>query len=522
MSYPRLLLALIAVSLFSIHAHAAATLASPFTDGAVLQREQPVPVWGTAAPGEKVSVSFAGQTLSTTTGTDGRWRVELAPLPASAAPRDLVVRAANTLTVRDVLVGEVWLASGQSNMEWRLSYVVSKTELAAVNTPQIRQFLAAKTPANEPASTVGGAWAPAIGDTAAPFSAVAYYFALELHNRLKVPVGILNSSWGGTGIDPWISSDAYRTTPALSDAFARHARGPRPTPQEKADFEAKFAAWEKARDAAKAARQPFTEPVPPAPRGTPNYRTLTALNNGMIAPLAPYALRGAIWYQGESNTSQAAGYALRKTALVEGFRAQFARPALPVYWVQLPNYDHGNRNSDTWHWAELREAQTKALSIPHTGQAVTIDVGEPKGLHPRNKKPVGERLALLALARTYAVKDVIDSGPVFKSAIREGRAYRVGYEPSTSPLRAAPAGLTGFELAGEDRVFHPAEARIDGSTVVVASAAVASPVAVRYAYRNAPVAGLFNAAGLPAAPFRTDDWPAPKAPKTPPPPTPES
>ncbi|MET0263387.1 MAG: sialate O-acetylesterase [Rariglobus sp.] len=508
----------------------AVSLAPLFSDGAVLQREKPVPIWGTASAGEKITVTFAGQSLATTADTAGRWRINLAALPASDSPRELVVKGTNTLTIRDVVVGEVWLASGQSNMEWPLSYVVSKADLAAINFPLIRQFKTAKTPAHSPASSVEGTWAPARPTTAGQFSAVAYYFALELNRRLNVPVGILNSSWGGTGIDPWIAAEAYSTTPELAGAFAKHEKVPRPTADEKAAYETLRITWEKARDAAKATKQPFTEPAPKAPAGTATNRTITALNNGMIAPLAPYALRGAIWYQGESNTAHASGYALRMSALISGFRTQFAQPHLPVYWVQLPNFDHGNRNSDTWHWAELREAQTKTLAVPHTGQAITIDVGEPKGLHPKNKKPVGERLALLALARTYAVEHVVDSGPVFKSAIREGAAYRISYEPSSgsepalSALKASPAGLTGFELAGADQVFHPADARIDGATVIVTSAQVANPVAVRYAYRNAPVAGLFNSAGLPAAPFRTDTWPAPKATKsaTPPPPIPES
>ena len=525
---PRLrgLLALVSVLAVSLHAHAAVTLAPPFRDGAVLQREKPLPVWGTATPGEKITATFAGQSLVTTADASGRWRVTLAALPASASPRELVVKGSATPaahTIRDILVGEVWLASGQSNMEWPLAYVATKPELAAIHFPLIRQFKAAKNPANDPASTVDGSWAAALPATAGQFSAVAYHFALELHRRLNVPVGILNSTWGGSGIDPWIATEAYRTTPELARAFAHHEKFPRPTAEEKATFEALFKSWEAARDAAKAAKQPFNDPIPKAPRGTANYRTITALNNGMIAPLAPFALRGAIWYQGESNTSQASGYALRMRALVSGFRTQFAEPDLPVYWVQLPNFDHGNRNSDTWHWAELREAQTQALSLPHTGQAITIDVGEPKGLHPKNKKPVGERLALLALARTYSVKDLVDSGPVFKSALREGAGYRITFQPSPSALKAAPAGLTGFELAGPDQVFHPADARIDGATVVVTSPAVTAPVAVRYAYRNAPVAGLFNAAGLPAGPFRNDTWPAPKPTKpATPPPIPES
>ncbi|MBC8040702.1 MAG: sialate O-acetylesterase, partial [Opitutaceae bacterium] len=336
-----LLLTLAAVVVFPLHVHAAVTLAPLFRDGAVLQRGMPVPVWGTADAGEKITATFAGQQVSATAGADGRWKVAFNPLIASAESRDLVVKGTNTLTIRDVLVGEVWLASGQSNMEWPLSYVASKAEIAAVNAPLIRQFKAAKTVAFTPASTVEGTWAPALPATVGQFSAVAYFFALEIHRRLNVPVGILNGSWGGSGIDPWIAPDAYRTTPGLSAAFTHFEKGPRATPSERAAYETLRTAWEKARDAAKAAKQPFNEPAPKAPAGLPSYRTITALNNGMIAPLAPSALRGAIWYQGESNTAHASGYALRLTALVNGWRTQFAQPDLPVYWVQLPNFDHG-------------------------------------------------------------------------------------------------------------------------------------------------------------------------------------
>jgi sialate O-acetylesterase len=494
---------------------ASVALAPLFVDGAVIQRDKPVPVWGTADAGEKISVVFAGQNHATTADAGGRWRVNLAALPASSTPREIVIKASNIITVRDVLVGEVWLASGQSNMEWPLAYSTdAKKEIAAANFPLVRQFKVAKQPGFTPLATVAGTWTPALPDTAGQFSGVAYYFALDLHRKLKVPVGILNSSWGGTGIDTWISPDACRTAPSLASAFQKFETGPRATAEEKAAFQESQAAWEKARDDAKAAKQPFSQPAPKAPPGLPSSRTLTALYNGMIHPLVPYALRGAIWYQGESSTSIAAAYPGRMEALVGGWRQAFDQGDFPFYWVQLPNLDIGGQNQTNWLWAEMREAQAKSLSIPNTAQAVTLDVGDNKGLHPKNKKPVGERLALLALARTYSMKDVVDSGPAFKSATLEGSAYRITYQPSPSALTPSPAGLTGFELAGRDQVFHPAEAVIDGSTVVVTSLLVKDPVALRYAYRNAPAVGLFNADGLPAAPFRTDSWPAPKETKT--------
>ncbi len=486
---------------------AAVTLAPVFSDGAVLQREKPVPIWGSADPGERVSVSFAGQTLATTAGPDGRWRIDLAPLSASATGRDLVVQGADTHTIRDVVVGEVWLASGQSNMRWPLAYSTdAKAEIRAADFPLLRQFKVGEQSARDPSPRAEGAWIKAVPETAGRFSGVAYYFGLSLHQELGVPVGILNSAVGGTAIAAWIAPDAYRATPELAPAYAKFDQTPRPTPEELAAYRTLRTEWEKARTDAKAARTPFKTPAPKAPRGIAGNRTPGGLYNGMIAPLVPGALRGVIWYQGEADASHAGRYPVRFAALISGWREQFAQGDLPFYWVQLPNFDHAGKNDTSWHWAELREAQTQTLAVANTGQAVTIDVGEAKNLHPKNKKPVGQRLARLALARTYGHADVIDTGPVFKTATREGDAYRVTFEPSPSPLQSAEAGLTGFELAGEDKVFHPAEARIEGSAVIVRSASVASPAALRYAYRNAPDAGLFNQAGLPAVPFRTDTW----------------
>ena len=487
--------------------NAAVSLAPLFRDGAVLQRDKPVPVWGAADAGESLTVTFAGQSASATAGADGRWNVTFKPLSVSTEPRDLVVSGREKLVVHDVVVGEVWIASGQSNMVWPLAYATdSKAEIAGAHFPLLRQFKVAQQSGFTPLATVDGSWAPALPATAGQFTAVGYFFGRSLHQKLNVPVGIINSSWGGTAVEAWIAPDAYRANPAIGKAFVQQEKAPHPSAEVTTAYEAELAAWEKARADAKTAKQSFSAPAPKAPPGLPGPRTAAGLNNGMIAPLVPCALRGVIWYQGESNTGHADQYAPCFNALITGWRRQFGQGDFPFDWVQLPNLDAGGVNKTNWSWARLREAQTQTLALPNTGQAVTIDVGEEKGLHPKNKKPVGERLALIALARTYGVKDVVDRGPVFASAKREGRGYRVAYEPSTSALESTDTALTGFELAGADKEFRDAEARIDGNTVIVTSAAIADPVAVRYAYRNAPAAGLFNAAGLPAAPFRTDTW----------------
>ncbi|MFA6288009.1 MAG: sialate O-acetylesterase [Opitutaceae bacterium] len=468
-------------------ANADITLAPLFRDGAVLQREKPVPVWGTADAGESITVTFAGQSASATAGDDGRWSVTFKPLTASSEPRDLAVSGRTKLVVHDVVVGEVWIASGQSNMELTLNHATdAKSEIAAARYPLIRQFKVDHFSSHEPLDTAGGSWVETTPKTAAKFGAVAYFFAVSLHESLHVPIGIINSSWGGTHIESWIDETSFN---AIDPARARHPA--------------------QAREKAGALAEPS------APKVSLSAGTSFGLFNGMIHPLIPYALRGAIWYQGESNIRNRFVYHKYFTALIGGWRRAFEQGDFPFYWVQLPGFDPGKLNKTDWSWAQLREAQTKVLPLPATGQAITIDIGDAAKLqlHPPIKKPVGQRLALLALARTYKVEHVIDSGPVFKSAKREGAAYRITYEPvagastpASGALKAAPAGLTGFELAGSDKVFHPAEAKIDGATVVVSCAEVPEPAAVRYAFRNAPVTGLFNAEGLPAAPFRTDTW----------------
>lgn len=496
-----------------------------FTDGAVLQRDKPVAIWGKADPGEKVSVRFAGQSRDSTATSDGRWIVYLDTLALSAEPAELVVAGKNTVTVHDVLVGDVWLCSGQSNMEWPVSRAANApAEIAAANFPLIRHVHIEHTVAEAPADTVKTrGWQSASAATVGTWTAVGYFFAREIHQKLGVPIGIVHSSWGGTPVESWMSPAALRTDPAFAVVGARWRQNLAEFPAHKAAYEQQLAAWTKAEAVAKA-RGPAAvaefakqQPRPRPPRGPGDAWTPTGLFNAMINPLVPYGLRGVLWYQGESNAERASEYHALFAAMITAWRGHFGQGDLPFYWVSLANYgvptDSGEKGRS---YAFLREAQTQTLSLPNTGQALAIDLGDPKNIHPTNKQEVGRRLALLAKNRVYEIVGD-DTGPSFVSATRE---------PVPAVRGSAPAGLVGMrvrfthadglvahdkpvqalELAGVDRVFYPAEARIERDTLLVFSAKVREPVAVRYAFTNAPDANLYNGAGLPAVPFRSDEW----------------
>ena len=495
--------ALIVSLAFGAAAHANVVLAPLFTDNAVLQRDKPVPVWGSADAGEKVAVTFAGQTVATTADAAGKWRVTLAALPANAMPTVMVVKGKNTLTLTNIVVGEVWIASGQSNMEFALYYTYDAAlDIAAsAHYPLIRHIKIAKKVSNIPTTTATGTWQVASPATALNFTAVGYYFAVDLYRALNVPVGIINSSCGGTRIEAWMDTPTLKSTPAFKSVASDWAKTLAAYPEAKAKHVADLAALKVEADAAKAAGQPFAKRAPGEPKGPGHPDTPSGLYNGMIAPLAPYALRGTIWYQGENNTDKPAEYHAMFSAMITGWRTQFAQGDFPFYWAQLANF----KSAIYTNWAFLREAQTQTLVLPATGQAVTVDIGNVNDIHPRNKKDVGRRLARVALAGTYGQK-IVTSGPVFAKAERDGAVFRVSFTEVNGGLIAPLNALVGFELAGEDKVFKPATATIEKDTVVVTSAEVPAPVAVRYAWRNAPLAGLFNQEGLPAVPFRSDTW----------------
>ncbi len=533
----RPLLTCLALALGAADNRAEVTLAPLFTDGAVLQRDKPLPIWGRAAVGEKVTVRFAGQVREATPAADGRWIALLDPLPASGQGAELVVAGQNTITLRDVVVGEVWLCSGQSNMEWPVSRAADAgREIAAANFPLIRHVRIEHVVAESPAGTVAtSGWLPATPAHVGGFTAVGYFFARDLAPKLGVPIGIVHSSWGGTPVESWMSPAALAGNPAFAVVAERWRRTLADFPTARGAHAARLEEWTKVEAAARAAA-PLTAPAPSptpaakgrsaakakadpgavyrewlrqnprprAPRGPGDSWTPSGLFNGMINPLLPYALRGVLWYQGESNAERPAEYHALFAALITTWRAHFGQDDLPFFWVNLANYEV-NGDPTQRAYAFLREAQTQTLVLPHTGQALAIDIGDPKDIHPVNKQEVGRRLALLAKNRVYDLT-VDDTGPTFAGVAREGAALRVQFTHASGGLVARERPVQALELAGADRVFHAAEGRIERDTLVVSSPKVRDPVAVRYAWTNAPDANLANGAGLPAVPFRSDAW----------------
>jgi len=515
--------------------------AAVFTDHAVLQRDAVVPVWGTAKRGEKITVAFRGQTLATKADRDGNWRVNFAPLAASTTPADLVIDGHNTVTLHDVLVGDVWLCSGQSNIEWPVR-LTDNADLAisTAQLPLIRHFKVAQQMAHEPpAADVQGSWTVCSPETAPHFTAVGFFFARELQRDLGVPVGLLNISWGGTPLESWLSPAMLAASPHAASVAAAWAKTVAEYPPQKAAHDQKMAEWQKRADAAKAAGQPEPADQPWRPAGPGLPEEPTVVWQGMMAPVVPYAIRGVVWYQGESNVGREAEYRDLFPGLIRGWRDAWTAaaqpptpaeelgkkkkkrkdaeaavpPALPLapepfafLFVQLPNYADNDPAGTAW--ARLREAQTAALALPATGMAVTLDLGESNVLHPTHKLEVGRRLALVARAQVYG-EGVDDSGPTYaEHSIEADGTIRVRFEHAQIGLVCRGPRAQGFQIAGADRVFQPAEARFEGDSVVVRSPAVKAPMAVRYAFANdpQPAANLYNGAGLPAAPFRTDNW----------------
>jgi len=504
----RLTLGLALVAAASSPACAALKLGSPFGDHMVLQQGRPVPVWGTATPGETVTVACAGQVVSAQADAAGRWTARLAPL-SPGAPQELSAAAGTErITFEDILVGEVWLASGQSNMEFTVSkkvkYFAGATneaqEIAAANHPQIRMFTGAMVKSHAPQSDLAGSWQVCSPKTVPAFSAVGYFFARDLQQALNVPVGIINESYGASTAEAWIRREALASDPELKPvldrydaAYAKFQADPDAAAKYAAAQQAYRAAAAEARAAGRRAGRPPRDPDPSQDQHSP-----TVLFNAMIQPVLPYAIRGAIWYQGESIVGGAPGVALYpqvQAALVRDWRRLWNEGDFPFYIVQLAAQEASSNSP------EVRAAQATILSLPQTGMAVTVDIGERKNVHPHDKQDVGDRLSRIALAQAYG-RDVAWSGPAYAGLAAEGDALRVSFARQGGGLVAHGGELQSFEIAGADGKFVPAEARIDGETVVVRSASVPSPRAVRYAWADYPQGcNLYNTADLPAAPF---------------------
>lgn len=435
----------------------------------VLQRDEPVPIWGWAEKTEEVTVIFAGKTYSTQADCTGNWKVELEPSKANANGQNMVIKGSNEIVLEDILIGEVWLCSGQSNMEWSVARSANaKEEIANGKHPLIRHIKIPHRPSDTPEVDVPTkGWEVCSPETVANFTAVGYYFARKIQGELKVPVGLLGSNWGGTRIDPWIPPVGYKSVPALKENFA-----------DKLD---QF----------------------PAKNGNRiHHQSPLALYNGMISPLVPYGIRGALWYQGESNNGEGLLYHEKMKALINGWRSLWDKPELPFYYVQLAPFKYrGSAQSLPGIW----QAQLETLKVPHTGMAVLTDITTLNDIHPPNKQDVGNRLALWALAKTYGKEGLTYSGPLFSKVEPKGDKLVVHFQGGTAEglVTQDCQKASHFEVAGKEGNWTPALAKIEGNTIVLSADGVKTPTQARFAWDQQAVPNLFNEAGLPASPFHS-------------------
>lgn len=502
----RALIVFAAIAACSLSARADVKLPAVIGDNMVLQQGAGLPFWGTAEPGEGVTVTLAGSSASTQADDKGNWKVELPPVTA-AGPVEVAIKGKNEIALKNVIVGEVWVCSGQSNMEWPMSLARdAKSEIAAAANPQIRLFSVEHHVAGEPQTDVKGAWVECSPESVKDFSAVAYFFGREIHGTTGRPVGLIKTAWGGTPAEAWTSRPMLESNETFAPILARWDEVVKNADAAKAEYDKQMVAWTEAAAKAKEKGEP-EPPKPGAPLMPDHPHRAAGLYNGMIAPLVPYAIKGAIWYQGESNASRAYQYRSLFPAMIRDWRAAWNQGEFPFLFVQLANFTPAVPEPGDSDWAELREAQLGALALPRTGMAVIIDIGEADDIHPRNKQDVGARLALAAGHIAYRRNGVF-SGPVYRGMRREGNSLRLEFDHIGGGLVAKYGQpLKGFAIAGKDRKFVWAEAVIQGKTIVVSSDKVPEPAAVRYGWANNPNCNLFSKAGLPATPFRTDDWP---------------
>lgn len=489
------LLASMALMVAASSAWAEVKLPAIFGSDMVLQRSEKTAVFGKADPGEAVSVEVravdptpGGETKvvrgETKAGPDGRWRLNLDLTKVPEAPATVVVRGSNELTLTNVLVGDVWVCGGQSNMQWTVRQSANpEAEIAAAKFPMLRLFTVRQRVGREAVEDVEGKWVVCSPETVGTFSAVGYFFGRDLWQARKVPMGLISSNWGGTPADAWTSLETLKADPEwFGKSIERREQA-------------------KAADARTAATQPVTRPVF-------NQNSAGTLFEGMIRPLFPTTVKGTIWYQGESNAGRAVQYVPLLKAMVQDWRRGFENPEMPFLIVQLANYRAVKQQPGDDAWAELREAQAKvARAVGNGGLAVAFDIGEEKDIHPKNKQDVGKRLALQARKIVYGEKDLVAAGPEYKGLVIAGDKAALTFDSVGGGLEVKGEKLVGFQIAGEDRKWVWADAKVEGDKVIVWSEQVKAPVAVRYAWANNLPANLFNKDGLPAAPFRTDDWP---------------
>jgi sialate O-acetylesterase len=491
---------LVIAVLITARAQAAITMPQVFSDHMLLQREREVPVWGTASPGEKVTVEFAGKKVDATADDKGEWSAKLPPLkPGNATSLKITGdKTAEPVVFSDVLIGDVWICSGQSNMQWELRRARDgQAEADKAKYPNLRLFqvprrsstqaskqLERPQAATQPVQKMQAQWAVCTPETAIDFSAVGYFFGRDLlEKQPEVPIGLIQNPWGGMPVESFMSEEAI---------------------QAETDFH--ILLEKRAAAATQEVRGPNGGLRPP---NGPQWAT--NIYNRMVYPLLPYAIKGAIWYQGESNAPRAEQYRKLFPAMIRDWRKQWGGGDFPFLFVQLANYGNGKPRPEQpagSEWAELREAQTMALAaVPNAGMAVIIDIGENKDIHPKNKQDVGKRLALAAQKVAYGKDDLEFSGPIYREMQIDGDKIRIKFDHAKGLKTKDGSAPAGFQIAGDDQKFVWADAKIDGQDVIVSSDKVQKPVAVRYGWADDPTVSLYNAADLPASPFRTDDWP---------------
>ena len=491
-------------------------------DHMVLQQKLADPIWGWDTPGTRVTVSFAGKEYTATAGSDGRWVVKLDPMPANATPQTMTITGSSKRELADILIGEVWMCSGQSNMEFRLAEDSNgPVEAASANIPGIRLITVPHVGTQELQKDFKGEWTPCNPGSAAKFSAVGFFFGRYLHQILNVPVGLINDSWGGSSAEAWVRRSSLEQDPRFKPLIERTVKRESGINSglAKSEYEKQMAAWQVASDKDKAEGKPLPrQPSDPSVFLTDQHRPGNIFA-GMVYPTLGYGIKGVIWYQGESNAGQAYEYNVLFPFLIEQWRKEQGQGDFPFYWVQLANYQATKPQPSESNWAELREAQTKTMQLTNTGQAVIIDLGNGINIHPRNKHDVAARLVRWALVKDYGVQTpgsfMPFRSPEFQSVAFAGNKATITIDSFGSQLR--PFGteeVTGFALCGPDQVWHWAKGKVLGKNQVeVISDEVPAPLAVRYAWADNPVCNLYSVDGLPLTPFRTDDFPISTAPK---------
>ena len=496
------MLSLAALLVFPQIALAELKMSPVFGDSMVVQRDVPIHIWGWTTPGTEVKVEMAGHQATAKADSQGRFDCKLDPLPAGG-PHQMVIEADESRKFSDVLVGEVWVCSGQSNMAWSVAQANDPDlESLSANYPNIRLISVPQVASQEPLNDFDGKWEACTPETVMSFSAVGYFFGRQLHQTLDVPIGLIDNAWGGSAAEAWIRRDVLEQEGQYGELLERWDTTVKTYDHEAAlaKHKERLAQWQK--------NKKGNRPRPPRDQRNSNHRPAN-LYNGVLHPVLGYTIRGAIWYQGESNAGRAYQYRDLFPLMIQTWRDHWGQGDFPFYWVQLADFRAEVDSPAESDWAELREAQTMTMSkLENTGEAVITDLGEASDIHPRNKQDVAKRLARWALAKDYGY--VIDyHSPTYRSMeIKDGKAVlkfdHVGDRLDTFDVRE----LIGFAIAGKDKAFVNAEAKIvDKETIEVWSDSVADPVAVRYAWADNPICNVQSNDGLPMTPFRTDDWP---------------